>query len=331
MPQFLASIAALLAVAIPICAVFLYGTIGEIITEKVGHLNLGIPGIICFGGIGGCFGISICYHLSSGIPNPVIVFIVAVLFAMLFGGFLGLIYSFFTVTLRANQNITGLTITTFGAGLAQVVSVLFDKMCLVTERNSGSFQALIPKFDRIGMPTNASEWFGKAFFSYGLIVYLAFVLAIVTNFVLNYTKVGLGLRAVGENPATADAVGLNVTKYKYVATIVGAAIAGLGGLTFIMRNGIFDQASTIESFGWIAVSLVIFSVWKPSIAIAGSFTFGLLQSIPTYFTVAGRLGEALEMLPYVLTIIVLIITSIVGKKSVQPPGSLGTNYFREDR
>ena len=150
---------------------------------------------------------------------------------------------------------------------------------------------------------------------------------------LKKTRVGLHLRAVGENPATADAAGISVTKYKYVATCVGSIIAGLGGLFYIMdyaygvwsNNGFGDR-------GWLAVALVIFSMWKPDISIIGSFIFGALLIVQNYIpNLSMSAQELIKMLPYVVTIVVLVIVSTRNKKENQPPASLGLAYFREDR
>ena len=224
--------------AIPIFAIFLYGAVGEIITEKSGHLNLGIPGIMCFGGMGGIVGISIALHLF-GRNNGFMIILLAIIFTLIFGGLMGLLYSFLTVTLKANQNITGLSITTFGAAAATFVWFLVRKSNpsidnYITVISKKFFTRMLP------FVTDSSPDILRLFFSYGFLVYLAIILAIVAAFFLKKTKTGLGLRAVGENPGTADAAGLNVERYRYIATICGAAIAGFGGLTYIMVICVVD-------------------------------------------------------------------------------------------
>ena len=144
----------------------------------------------------------------------------------------------------------------------------------------------------------------------------------------------MSLRAVGENPDTADAVGINVTKYKYAAILCGSAISGLGGLSYVMDfgGGSWENSSTIQAFGGLAIALVIFCVWKPTLAIVGSLVFGFLFILPNAITgVTFLMMKTMNLIPYVITIIVLIITSIIGKRSVQPPSSLGLPYFREER
>ena len=170
-------------------------------------------------------------------------------------------------------------------------------------------------------------------FSYGFMAYLAVIIALAAAFFLKKTRAGLHLRAVGENPATADAAGISVTKYKYLATCIGGAIAGLGGLYFIMdytggswTNGGFGDR------GWLAIALVIFALWRPNIGILGSFIFGGLYIAYSYISGLSRSSIAIfNMLPYAVTILVLVLTSVRRKKETQPPESLGLPYFREER
>ena len=320
----------LLISSIAIFSIFVYGTVGEIITEKSGHLNLGTPGVMCFGGIGGCLGVVLASNIvgvDNGFFSGFVIILFSIIFTIIFGGLAGLIYSFLTVTLRANQNVTGLTLTTFGAAMANFLGSKINRMVLVATSNQ-YFQRMFPATDE------SNEWL-QLFFGHSFLVYLAIIVAILCAIFLKKTKLGLGLRAVGENPATADAQGLSVRNYRYVATIAGSIISGFGGLTYIMvqMNGNFEQAVSIEGLGWLAVALVIFSIWKPTLAIFGSFLFALLYQLPYagILELSNTSMEFTKMLPYLVTILVLIITSIVGKKQVLPPAALGTNYFREDR
>ena len=163
-------------------------------------------------------------------------------------------------------------------------------------------------------------------------VYLSIVVALICAFVLKKTRTGLHLRAVGEGPATADAAGISVTKYRYIATILGSGIAGLGGLGYIMDNLGGNWEYTIDAIGWLAIALVIFSLWKPNLAILGSFVFGALYKIGNYIPgISTTQKPLIKMLPYVVTIIVLIVTSIRNKKENQAPEGLGLSYFREER
>ena len=174
----------------------------------------------------------------------------------------------------------------------------------------------------------------KVLFGHGFYVYFAVLIALIVTFIFNRTKIGLNLRAIGENTATADAMGVNITLYKYVAILTGSGIAGFGGVFYIMDyvKGSWENASTIEAFGWLAIALVIFTLWKPNISIVGSYLFGALYIAAFVFGNISSSGrEILKMLPYVITIMVLIVTSIMNKKENQPPASLGLSYFREER
>lgn len=304
--------------------IFLYGATGEILTEKSGHLNLGIPGVMCMGAIGGCLGIRSYLDSLSSIAqlNGFAVILIGIICAFMFGALGGLIYSFLTVTLRCNQNVTGLTLTTFGAGLMSFILSSIDKT---------GFSDVSRIYTKGFVNGQDLGWFSKIFLSYGTLVYLAIALAIIVAVIIKKTRVGLNLRAVGENPATADAAGISVGKYRYLATLIGAGIAGLGGLFYIMDYLGGSIEYTIEAYGWIAVALVIFSIWKPNWAILGSILFGALYLAPNYINISFNQKELIKLLPYIVTVLVLIITSIFGRKSVQPPAALGTTYFREER
>ncbi len=302
---------------------FLLGCTGEILTEKAGHLNLGIPGIMCIGGATGCLALKFCNGFLSYLGFLVV--IIAIIASILGGAIMGAIYCFLTVTLKANQNVTGLAMTTFGTG---VTKYIMSGMAVGAHKNY--LYAL--KYFRFPVKVNNGLKY------WGIMMLIAIAIAVVAAFVLSLTRVGLHLRAVGENPATADAVGINVTAYKYGATCIGSAVAALGGLYYIMDySGTGEAYKQIEALGWLSVALVIFTLWKPLISIVGSIIFGMLYlagtRIPTLLGI--NLGMSatplLQMLPYLVTIIVLVITSIGKKRENQPPASLGLPYFREER
>ncbi len=314
--------------AIAIGTVLLFGCIGETITEKAGHLNLGIPGIMCTGTVGGCLFVSLYMNSLETVENAswIMLILFSVFGAFLFASLTGAIYAVMTITFRCNQNITGLAITIFGNGVTQ-----FLMHSYVDKTNFSIAGKIIAKC----LPfAEGSDGFVKVLFGHGFYVYLAIIIALITTFIFNRTKVGLNLRAIGENTATADAMGVNITLYKYVAILIGSGIAGFGGVFYIMDyvKGSWENASTIEAFGWLAIALVIFTLWKPNISIIGSYLFGALYIAAFVFgniSFSGR--EILKMLPYVITIVVLIVTSMMNKKENQPPASLGLSYFREDR
>lgn len=318
--------------AIALATVFLFGCVGEIITEKAGHLNLGIPGIMCVGTAGGCYAVSI-YMSALSDPNNASWFLLiflTILFAALFAAALGGIYGLLTVSLRCNQNITGLAVTIFGNGFAQF---FMDTCVLRSDADRANFE-IAGKIISKGLPfADSLGAFGKIFLSHGFLVYLAIAVAFFASWFLKRTRTGLHLRAVGENPATADAAGINVTAYKYGAIFVGSAIAGLGGFFYIMDyiKGSWENAATIEALGWLSVALVIFTLWKPNLSILGSIIFAALYIIAYYVNVSSTLKEILKLIPYVMTVVVLIFTSIKGSKNNQAPASLGLSYFREER
>ena len=321
-----AFIISLLTSAVAMGTVFLYGCVGETVIEKGGNLNLGIPGIMCLGAFGGGIGVTIYYSIFKNLENDIWILLIlfSMVFTIIFAMIGGLIYAFLTVTLKANQNVTGLVLTTFGVGIMKFFGKGFNLINF--SKSSATFKMLFVGYDKLG-------WFGQIFLSYGIYVYLALILAVLVSIFLNKTKKGLFLRAVGESPQTADAQGINVTKYKYVAILVGCAIAGLGGTYYIFDRfggqGFTD--ASIDAFGWLALALVIFSTWKPGIGILGSLLFGGLYVLPYCINISKSQIKLFAILPYLITIIVLVLTSILDAKNSQPPASLGINYFREDR
>ncbi len=308
----------------------LFGATGEIITEKSGNLNLGIPGIMYMGGISGIIG-GYLYEHSTDNPAAWLCILIPLLSSLIGSMLMALIYSFLTITLRVNQNVTGLALTTFGIGVGNffggsLLSFFGETGSISLLATGNCYKAKLPFADKLGL-------FGKTFLSLGFLAYLAIAVAIVTSYVLNHTRTGLNLRAVGENPATADAAGINITKYKYLSTLIGGAIAGLGGLYFVMdytggawtNNGFGDR-------GWLAIAIVIFAVWKPGMAILSSFLFGGLYILCVYIPgLSSSAKELINMLPYLVTILVLVVVSMRKKRENQPPAHLGLSYFREDR
>ena len=311
--------------------VILFGATGEILTEKSGNLNLGVPGIMYMGGIAGLIGVFF-YEMNTPDPNKMICILIALACAFAASMLGGLIYSVLTISLRANQNVTGLTLTIFASGFANFFGGSLNKLAggvgqISVSTTSAAFRTVLPFAQ--DLPPVFSMLLG-----FGFMVYLAVVIAIVVSFVINRTSVGLNLRAVGENPATADAAGISVTKYKYLSTCIGAGISGLGGLYYVMdyTKGTWDSDGGIERLGWLAVALVIFAGWKPKRGIWGAYLFGMLSWL--YFYIPGltrRSMELFKMLPYIVTIIVLVVVSLRRNRENQPPNALGLPYFREER
>lgn len=312
----------------------LFGSTGEIMTEKSGNLNLGIPGVMYIGGMSGVIG-AFLYENSLSSPSDAVGFL-AVMIPLLccaLGSLLaGLIYCFLTVTLRANQNVTGLALTTFGTGFGNFFGGSLIKLTgsdvpsVALTTTSNYFRTTLPGAESTG-------WFGKLFLSYGFLAYAAVIIAIICSYFLNHTRHGLNLRAVGENPATADAAGINVNRAKYLSTCIGSVIAGFGGLYYVMdyANGVWSNDGFGDR-GWLAIALVIFAIWRPNLSIIGSILFGGLFIVHNYIPNLSMSDQELfKMTPYLVTIIVLIVISMLKKREFQPPQSLGLSYFREDR
>ena len=313
----------------------LFGSTGEIITEKSGNLNLGIPGVMYVGGICGVIG---AFLYEQSVPSPAdmngfLAIAIPVLACLLGSLIMGLIYCFLTVTLRANQNVTGLALTTFGIGIGNFFGGSLIKLTgsevpsIALSATSGYFSKSLPFAKDLG-------WFGTMFLDYGFLAYAAIIIAFVSGYVIKKTRVGLNLRAVGESPTTADAAGINVNRYKYVATCVGSMIAGLGGLYYVMDYacGVWSN-DAFGDRGWLAIALVIFTIWRPNVSVLASILFGGLYILYLFIPTGTHLymKELYKMLPYVVTIIVLIVVSLKKSRSNEPPASLGLAYFREER
>lgn len=323
-------IIALFQSAVTFGTVIMFGAMGEIVTEKSGHLNLGVPGIMYLGAISSLL-VAFAYERGGG-TSPVVGVLLSLLACFLGAALGGLIYAFLTITLRANQNVTGLTLTIFGSGVANFFGGSLNKLAggvgqISVAVTSSGFRTNIPALANLGAV-------GKLFLSYGFLAYVAIIMAIVMRYFLNRTRTGLNLRAVGENPGTADAAGINVTRYKYLATCIGAGISGLGGLFYTMDHikGTWANDGAIEALGWLAVALVIFASWKPLNTIWGAYLFGILTWIYFYIPGLTRSSQELfKMLPYIVTLVVLITVSLRKNQENQPPAGLGLSYFREER
>ena len=312
----------------------LYGSTGEILTEKSGNLNLGIPGIMYVGGICGVIG---AFFYEQAVPaaemNGLLAVGIPMLCSLLGSLLMGLLYCLLTVTLRANQNVTGLAMTTFGVGVGNFFGGSLIKLTgsevpsIALSSTSVFFKTTLPG-------AHSTGWFGQLFLSYGFLAYVAILVALGSSYFLNRTRPGLHLRAVGESASTADAAGINVTRYKYLAPCIGSMIAGLGGLYYVMdyANGVWSN-NAFGDRGWLAIALVIFTIWRPNVSILASILFGGLYIINMYLPTGGQMAvkELYKMLPYVITLVVLIIVSLRKKREDQPPASLGLSYFREER
>ncbi len=310
----------------------LLGTTGEIMAEKSGSLNLGVEGMMAIGAIGGY--LMACYTNS---------FLIGLLFAFICGALGALLFAFLTITLQANQNVTGLALSTFGVGVYKFIGK--------TLTSTGKFPALGDRahLERVvadnGIPLLRDiPYVGKLLFSYNIFVYLAVAISVCAWFYMSRSKEGLKLRSIGENPAAADASGVNVDLTKYINIVIGGGICGLGGLYLaLVTNGGAWNDNWINGMGWIAVSLVIFSNWSPLLAILGGFFFGMLNTLQAW---KGNLASAFpklfnwlnvipnefyQMLPFVITAVVLVVAAVRKSGRSAEPSAIGRNYFREER
>lgn len=298
----------------------LFGTIGEILNEKVGHLNLGVEGMMS---IGACSGFMVGYFTDN--------FFIALIAAFAGGALGALIYAVLTVTFMADQNVTGLALTIFGIGLSNFIGYYF-----LTKSDSGTLK--LPETITANMRSihiaglSDIPVIGKLLFSYNPFVYIGIVIAIILWYYLKHTKAGLSVRAIGENPAAADAAGIKVNKLKYINIVIGGGICGLGGVycAMIINNGVWIS-DNVGGLGWIAVALVIFAGWNPAMAIFGSFLFGAFRVLRFYVPSIGIPEAFYNMLPFLITAIVLIVASVRKKKDNAQPASCGVNYYREER
>lgn len=309
------SFSLLLAAAVVAGTPLLFATLGEILTEKVGNLNLGVEGLMLMGAVVG-------FQVGLTTSNPYL----ALIGAMIAGAVGSLIFAFLTVTLRANQVVTGLSLTILGAGFAS-----FWGQKLIGQIMNDKIKVF---FQPISIPVlNKIPLLGPAFFQQDLFVYLGYVMAIILGLYFTYTKLGLNAVMVGENPAAADAAGIPVSLYKYIHILVGGALCGLGGAYLSLVYVPAWQENVTSGKGWIAVALVIFAGWSPIKALAGAYLFGGLDilgfRLPSYGIHISQ--YFLDMLPYLVTILVLVSQSFKRNSKNAPPKGLGIPYFREER
>ena len=300
----------------------LFGTVGEILNEKVGHLNLGVEGMMA---IGACAGFMAGY-LSDN-------FALALLAAFAAGVLAAGVYAVLTVTFLANQNVAGLTMTIFGVGLSNFIGVY-----MVGKSETSTLKLpenVTAQMRSVHLPVLSDlPVVGELLFSYNPFVYIGILVAAVCGYYLYRTKTGLNVQAIGENPAAADAASIAVNRGEYINILLGGGICGIGGAycSMIINSGVWISNS-VNGLGWIAVALVIFAAWKPHVAILGSFVFGALRVLKYYKVglMAGWPDAFFDMLPFLITALVLVFTSIRGSKGAHIPASLGVNYFREER
>ncbi len=297
-----------------------FATIGEIYTEKSGILNLGIEGIMLMSAV---ISFTVSYYTGS--------LFAAVLAAMLTGGLLSLLHAFLSITMRAQQVVSGLSITLFGTGMAS-----FLGQTLGPESNSGYMIGLsAAKFVSKAVPGLSRIPIIGAVFNQDPLTYIVLLLLPLAWFFMYRTKYGLNLRAVGENPQTADAMGINVTRTRYIYTVFGGVMAGIGGAHLSLAYTPGWTENITGGRGWIVIALVIFSLWNPSRAIWGAILFGGINAVQFRLQASGAQIPApiLNMLPYLVTIAVLIVITVWEnrKRTTGAPAALGVPYQREEK
>ena len=312
-------------------APLMYGTMGEILTERSGNMNLGVEGMMYMGGAFGLAGAFYYGKLAGDGAVGIVALLLAILFSFLAGAIGAAIFGFLTISLRANQNVTGLALTIFGTGVGQFTGEYMRTM------EEGGYVAVSNSlkdfFQNSPFPQALQEIpvVGRLVFGHNIFVYLGVIIAIAMGWFIRSTRTGLNLRAIGESPAAADAAGINIGRYKYLATIIGGGISAVGGMVYIMTiAGCVWNHAGLSGEGWLAVALVIFCLWRPGNAIWGSALFGalLIMYLRVHLPIP---DEIYKILPYVVTLVVLIFTSLRKKRENQPPESLGAAYFREER
>ena len=305
-------IVTILAAAVRSGTPILYATLGEILTEKSGVMNLGLEGLLLVGALTG-------FWTAFVTGNPYL----AITVAFLAGVALSAVHAFLCVSLGANQVVSGLAVTMFGTGVSSLLG-----RGMVGETINGLGVVQLPLLSQIPI-------FGKVLFSHDILVYLSYILIALIAWFLQVTRAGLNLRAVGEDPHVVESVGVDPVRLRYIYTLIGGGLAAVGGayLSVVYTKMWGDQMSAGR--GWIAVALVIFAVWHPLRAAFGAYLFGGVTALQLRIQAAGTSIPAplLLMLPYLFTIFVLFVISVRKGKGIilGAPAALGVPYQREER
>jgi ABC-type uncharacterized transport system permease subunit len=309
----------------------LYAALGELLAERSGVLNLGVEGMMLFGAAVG-------YWVTQRVHGGnAAVLALAVLGAALGGAAMAAIHAFLTITMRANQIVSGLALTIFAGGLG--LSAYFgNELHLADKPPAHQFGSI----DVFGLKDVGV--LGPVLANQSVLVYASWLLTALVALYLTRTRFGLNVRAVGEAPASADAMGIGVTLYRYVHVLVGGAFAGIGGACYSLSitPGWVSGDTLVNGAGWIAIALVIFSFWRAEFCLAGAYLFGALSALPFALQAKGtlehlpagvlRAPELYQALPYVLTVVVLVVISTsLAKRRLGAPAALGVPYAREER
>jgi len=303
---------AMCATAVTAGTPILFAALGEVVTEKAGVLNLGVEGMMLVGAVTG-------FMVNAATQSPWL----GILAAMAAGGAAAWIHAFLTITMRANQVVSGLALTLFGTGL----SGFLGKSMIGIPAPATFKPFAVPILSQLPVV-------GQIFFRQDALVYLSYLLVVLLAVFLYLTRPGLNLRSVGENPAAADAVGINVFRIRYLAVIFGGMLAGLGGAYLSLAYAPSWLENMTAGRGWIAVSLVIFATWNPVKTLFGAYIFGGIGALGFRIQTQGIEISPffLSMLPYISTILVMIlITRETKTHRISPPGALSLPYDREER
>lgn len=309
-----AALVALIAAAVAAGTPLALAALGELVTERSGILNLGLEGIMLLGAVVAFVGAD-----ATGSPW------LGMALGMLAGAALAAVHAFLAVSMRANQIVSGLALVIFGTGLATFIGQPIEGLPLA---------ARLPD---LAVPGLADlPLVGPVLFDHDLVVYASWGVAGAIGFYLHRTRTGLAVRAVGESPATADAAGLRVGAIRVVHTVIGGLLAGAGGAYLMLaRVPSWSQAATTNGIGWIALALVVFAAWRPWRALAGAYLFGIALRANFALQAAGVRGipaELLAMMPYLLTIAVLVLLSVGDlRRRLGAPAALGVPYVRDER
>lgn len=332
--EFIEQLSLFLQSAVQMGTPILFGTLGGILNEKVGHTNLGVEGMMLMGACSG-------FMVGVNTGNPIL----AILTAGIVGALCSLIYAFITVTFMGNHIVTGLVLTIFGTGLSSFLGNMTIEVTNVIGMLEKKPYTQVQLPQSVSVPLSDFEVpylsdipiLGNMIFSQSIYVYISLVLAIILALYMKRTRFGLNMRMIGENPAAADASGINITAYKYIHILLGGFLCGMGGAYLSLVSADQWKENLTAGIGWIAVALVIFATWDPVKAIFGAYFFGAMRALGPKLQnadipIVGHINsQFLDMIPYVMTIVVLVFITLRKKKEYQAPAALGSPYFREDR
>jgi general nucleoside transport system permease protein len=302
----------------------LFAALGELLAERSGVLNLGVEGMMLVGAVMGF------WAMQRGSGPTWLVLLLAVLTAAFAGLVISAIHAFLVISLRASQIVSGLALTIFAGGLG-LSSYLGNDLGLADLPPKHQFSE-INVFGGKDVPI-----IGPVFLHQSALVYASWAMVVVVALYLMRTRIGLNVRAVGESPGAADAMGISVARYRYAHVLAGGALAGVGGACYSLAitPGWTDGDSLVGGAGWIAIALVIFSFWRPELCLVGAYLFGGLSGgLPSALQAHGYKikPEFLNALPYVMTVVVLVLVSTaLGRRRLGAPAALGVAYVREER